>query len=70
VKERTGACVMGGIDHERAARTTISHMKTHVREALELGGDTRFFLANGCSIDTWTYPETIHAMVRTARENR
>ena len=70
VKERTGACVMGGIDHERVARTTISHMKTHVREALELGGDSRFFLANGCSIDTWTYPETIHAMVRTAREGR
>lgn len=70
VKERTGYCVMGGIDHERVARTSPAHMKVHVREGLELGGDTRFFLANGCSIDTWTYPETIHAIVRTARESR
>jgi uroporphyrinogen decarboxylase len=70
VKKRTGACVMGGVDHVRVARATPAHMKTHVREALELGGDARFFLANGCSIDAWTCPDTLHAMVRTSREGR
>ncbi len=63
-------CVMGGIDQTLVARRTRSFLKQHVAQALELGGKERFFLANGCSIDTWTYPGAIETMVRAARGGR
>ena len=65
VKQKTSACVMGGIDQTLVARTSPGFLKQHVREGLELGGDSRFFLANGCSIQTWTYPGSIRAIVET-----
>jgi uroporphyrinogen decarboxylase len=67
VKERIKGCVMGGIDHKIVARTTREFLKNHVRQAIELGGGTRFFLANGCSIDSWTYPPAIRAIVNAAK---
>jgi uroporphyrinogen decarboxylase len=67
VKDRIDGCVMGGIDQTIVARRTCAFLKDHVREALEMGGSQRFFLANGCSIDTWTYPGAIEAIVKTAR---
>jgi uroporphyrinogen decarboxylase len=70
VKDRIDGCVMGGIDQTIVARRTRAFLKDHVREALEMGGSQRFFLANGCSIDTWTYPGAIEAIVRTARNPR
>jgi uroporphyrinogen decarboxylase len=70
VKERIGGCVMGGIDQTIVARRTRAFLKNHVREGIELGGNERFFLANGCSIDTWTYPGAIEAIVKTARQSR
>jgi uroporphyrinogen decarboxylase len=68
VLERIPGCVMGGIDQTLVARRTRAFLKQHVREALRLGGRERFFLANGCSIDTWVYPGAIETIVRTARE--
>jgi len=68
VKEKIGGCVMGGIDQKIVARTTMAFLKDHVREAIALGGRRRFFLANGCSIDTWTYPGSIQAIVAAAKE--
>ena len=67
VKSKTNACVMGGIDQTLVARTSPGFLKNHVREGIELGGDTRFFLANGCSIETWTYPGSIKAIVEANR---
>ncbi len=68
VKEKTAACVMGGIDHTLATKRTAAFLKDHVREGIEMGGRTRFFLANGCSIDTWVYPGAVEAMVKAAKE--
>jgi uroporphyrinogen-III decarboxylase len=42
-------------------------LKDHVREGIELGGNKRFFLANGCSIATWVYPGAVHAIVEAAK---
>ena len=66
VKQKTKACVMGGIDHTLVAKTSPAFLKKHVREGIALGGENRFFLANGCAIDTWTYPGSIEAIVATA----
>jgi len=68
VLERIPGCVMGGIDQTLVARRTRAFLKQHVREALKLGGRERFFLANGCSIDTWVYPGAIETIVQTAGE--
>jgi uroporphyrinogen decarboxylase len=67
VKQRFRGCVMGGIDQTIVARRTMAFLRQHVREGLALGGRDRFFLANGCSIDTWVYPGSVHAMVAAAR---
>lgn len=63
VKERIKGCVMGGINQKTVARTTREFLRNHVREAIELGGKKRFFLANGCSSDTWGYPPSMLAIV-------
>jgi uroporphyrinogen decarboxylase len=63
VKERIKGCVMGGINQQLVARTTREFLRNHVREAIELGGATRFFLANGCSSDSWGYPPSMLAIV-------
>lgn len=67
VLARFPGCVMGGIDQTIVARRTRAFLKNHVREGMQLGGDKRFFLANGCSIDTWVYPGAIETIVQTAR---
>lgn len=67
VKERFKGCVMGGIDQTIVTRRSMAFLKRHVGEALSLGGKGRFFLANGCSIETWVYPGAIRAMVAAAR---
>lgn len=67
VKDRIPGCVMGGIDQTIVARRTRAFLKEHVREGIELGGDRRFFLANGCTIDSWVYPGALQTIVETAR---
>lgn len=69
VKENFRGCVMGGIDQKLVSRNTLGWLKNHVREGINLGGRKRFFLANGCSIDTWLYPGSVRAVVDTAKEN-
>jgi len=67
VKQKTDACVMGGIDQNLVARTSPGFLRDHVGEGLRLGGARRFFLANGCTIDSWVYPGSIRAIVDAAR---
>jgi uroporphyrinogen decarboxylase len=67
VKKRIPGCVMGGINQKIVARTTREFLKNHVREAIALGGKTRFFLANGCSSDPWGYPPSMQAIVDAAK---
>jgi uroporphyrinogen decarboxylase len=67
VKERIQGCVMGGINQKIVARTTREFLKNHVREGIELGGPTRFLLANGCSSDTWGYPPSMQTIVEAAK---
>jgi uroporphyrinogen decarboxylase len=67
VLRRTPACVMGGIDQTLLARRSPASLKAHVVEGLKLGGPRRFFIANGCSIDTWVNPAVVHAVVAAAR---
>ncbi|MEJ5377346.1 MAG: uroporphyrinogen decarboxylase family protein [bacterium] len=67
VKERFKGCVMGGIDQTLVSRSSPAFLRRHVMEGLSLGGRERFFLANGCSIDTWVYPGSVKAILEAAR---
>lgn len=67
VKDRIRGCVMGGIDQTIVCRNTREFLRNHVREGIAMGGQRRFFLANGCSIASWTYPGSIQAIVAAAK---
>ncbi len=67
-KGKFAGCVMGGIDQTLLTRNTIPFIKNHVREGLKMGGTTRFFLANGCSIENWGFPGAVKAVVEASRE--
>lgn len=65
-KAKISGCVMGGIDQTIVNRRTGPFLREHVREARAQGGRERFFLANGCSIDTSVNPRAIGAIVDAA----
>lgn len=67
VKERFKGCVMGGIDQTKVTKSSLALLRRHVLEGVRMGGRERFFLANGCSIDTWVYPGAVKAIVEAAR---
>ena len=67
VKMRWPGVVMGGIDIDQVISVTPARCRENVREGIRLGGDSRFILANGCSVPTWMDPAAITAMVETAR---
>jgi uroporphyrinogen decarboxylase len=62
VKKKISGCVMGGIDHKIITTKSNAFLKNHVREGIKLGGSKRFFLANGCTINSWANPRTIQAI--------
>jgi uroporphyrinogen decarboxylase len=71
VASRVPGAVMGGIDHNIVSRSTPGFLREHVREGIRLGSGLRHLLAGGCSIPSWTYPGSIHAMVEaTAHPGR
>lgn len=70
VKQRISGCVMGGIDQTLLTRRSPAFLRDHVAEGVALGGERRFFLANGCSIDTWVNPAAVRAVVAAARTPR
>jgi len=70
VKERWSGCVMGGLDNTIMTRRTPEFLVRHTREGMELGGKSRFFLANGCSTPGHMDPLALKAMVETAQGRR
>ena len=69
MKERFKGCVMGGIDNTSMTRKTPAYLINNTREGLEMGGDSRFFIANGCSSPGHMDPFSITAIVDTAKGN-
>ncbi len=67
IRGRTDACLMGGIDQTLVARRSRRFLRTHVQEGIAAGGARRFFLANGCTIASWVYPDALHAIVAMAK---
>ena len=70
MKSKWNGCVMGGIDNTIMTRITPEAMLQNTREGMELGGSSRFFLANGCSTPGHMDPYTLKAMVEVAQGKR
>jgi uroporphyrinogen decarboxylase len=68
VRERTDACLMGGIDQTLVARRSRAFLRNHVQEGLIAGGRQRFFLANGCTIASWVFPDALHTIVNSVKD--
>ncbi len=69
MKAQWNGCVMGGLDNTIMTRRTPEALMEHTREGMKLGGDSRFFLANGCSTPGHMDPYALKAMVKVARGN-
>ncbi|OQX29411.1 MAG: hypothetical protein B0D92_04010 [Spirochaeta sp. LUC14_002_19_P3] len=67
VKKKWPGCVMGGIDHTILTRHTPRYIVEHTRQGMALGGQERFFLANGCSTPGHMDLDALKAVVQTAQ---
>jgi uroporphyrinogen decarboxylase len=65
---KTSLTLMGGIDHVKFAYTSAKLIRRQVTEALTQGGNTKFILAPGCSVPTYSFPPLIKAARDAARE--
>jgi uroporphyrinogen decarboxylase len=61
VRGRTAMTLMTGLNHVTFAEESATLIREQVRRAVAEGGHTRFILAPGCSLPTYTYPPLIRA---------
>ena len=60
-RRRTDLALMGGISQGRFAYESAAHIRGQIRGALADAGREKFFLAPGCALPSYTFPELIHA---------
>jgi len=61
-RQKTSLTLMAGIDHVNFPNMSIKKVKDQVRAALAQAGDTRFILAPGCAIPTYSFTPLIKAI--------
>jgi uroporphyrinogen decarboxylase len=61
--------LMAGLDKDRVTNVTPAEAARNARRGLEQGGETRFFLAPGCSFPTHIYPGVGTAIVETVKQS-
>ena len=69
LRPKTSLVLMGGIDHVKFAYTSAKQIRRQVTEARAQGGSTKFILAPGCSVPTYSFPPLIKAARDAGREN-
>jgi hypothetical protein len=52
---------MGGIDHESFPYSSAAHVREQVRSAIAEAGARKLFIAPGCALPTYSFPELIRA---------
>jgi uroporphyrinogen decarboxylase len=67
VRKTTDRTLMAGIDHVQFPYVSAQAIREQVAAARTAGGNTRFILAPGCSVPTYSYPPLIHAAVKAAQ---
>lgn len=67
MRTRTDRVLMAGLDHVTFQNNSARVIRKQVGAALAAGGPTRFVLAPGCSLATYTFPALIEAARDAAR---
>ena len=62
VRSKTTLPLMGGLTHTNFAYASASTLRAQVREAIAATGGRGLFLAPGCAIPTYSFPELIRAV--------
>ncbi len=65
--KRTPLTLMAGLDHVHFAYVSTRVIRNQVRSALSQAGNTKFILAPGCSVATYSFPPLIKAAHDEAR---
>jgi uroporphyrinogen decarboxylase len=66
-RRRTQLTLMGGLDHVKFPYVSAAVLREQVRVAKAQAGPTKFVLAPGCSVATYSFPPLIHAVRNAAR---
>ena len=61
-RRRTPLTLMGGLDHVKFPYVSAAHLRGQVMAAKAQAGTTKFILAPGCSVATYSFPPLIHAV--------
>jgi uroporphyrinogen decarboxylase len=67
VRRRTPLTLMAGLDHVKFPYVSARVIREQVRTAQSQAGNTRFILAPGCSVPTYSFPPLIRAARDAAR---
>jgi uroporphyrinogen decarboxylase len=66
-RKLTALPLMGGLDHVKFAYSSAALLREQVRAAKTQAGPTKFILAPGCSVATYSFPPLIHAVRAAVR---
>jgi uroporphyrinogen decarboxylase len=64
---RTSFTLMAGLDHVKFPYVSVPVIRDQVKTALTIAGNTKFILAPGCSLPTYSFPPLIKAARDAAR---
>jgi len=67
-RQKTSLTLMAGIDHVNFPNMSLKRVKEQVRSAIAQAGDTRFILAPGCAIPTYSFTPLIKAIRRALQD--
>jgi len=69
-RRRTSFTLMAGLDHVKFPYVSAQVIRDQVKTALTVAGNTKFILAPGCSLPTYSFPPLIKAARDAARVPR
>ena len=67
MREKTPLTLMAGMDHVKFPNMSAKIVREQVKSAVAQAGNTKFFLAPGCSLPTFSYPPLIKAACAAVR---
>jgi uroporphyrinogen decarboxylase len=68
MRKKTSLTLMAGIDHVRFVNVSARVIREQIQAAKAQAGPTKFILAPGCSLPTFSYPPMIRAAREAARK--
>jgi uroporphyrinogen decarboxylase len=60
-RKRTSLPLMGGLGHSGFAYSSAATVRAQIRGAIAEAGRDKLFLAPGCAVPTYSFPELLHA---------